>query len=146
MKTNMNIILVDDDSDDRILFSEAFEELDSGDNLKMFNNGRQVLDYLKEAQDLPDIIFLDLNMGILGGLETLLEIRKNDRHRNISVVIYSTSSSEKDIEDTLVAGANIYITKPNDFNKLKEAIKKVLKTNFQFLSGEMDRDTYVLVT
>lgn len=146
MKTKMSIILVDDDPDDRMLFSDAFSELDSGGSLQLFDNGRQALDYLREAEALPDIIFLDLNMGIIGGLETLLEIRKNERYSKLSVVIYSTSSAEKDIEDTLVAGANIYITKPSDFNRLKEALARVIKTNFQFLTEGLDRDTFVLVT
>lgn len=146
MKSKMNIILVDDDPDDRILFSEAFEELDSGNILNLFDNGMKALEYLKQADKVPDIIFLDLNMGIMGGLQTLIEIRKDDRYRNLSVAIYSTSSAEKDIEDTLAAGANVYITKPNDFGRLKAVISKIMKANMHFLTEMLDRETFVLVT
>ncbi|MNX88688.1 Chemotaxis protein CheY [compost metagenome] len=82
-------------------------------------------------------------MPIMGGLETLREIRKNQRYKSLSVAIYSTSSSEKDIEETLVSGANIYITKPSNFQCLKDAISKIMK--MQFHISELNRDTFVFV-
>ncbi|MCY1496265.1 hypothetical protein D9M68_301950 [compost metagenome] len=81
----------------------------------------------------------------MGGLETLREIRKNERYKLLSVVIYSTSSSEKDIEETLVAGANIYITKPTNFRVLKDTLTKVMKMNWQYRASELDKNNFVLV-
>lgn len=146
LNETMHIILVDDDAEDRMIFEEAFSQLNSGNQLLMFQNGLEVLNYLNENETVPDIIFLDLNMPIMGGLETLREIRKNDRYRQLSVVIYSTSSAEKDIEDTLIAGANVYITKPNNFETLRDTIAKVIHVNWQFLSSGLDRETFVFVT
>lgn len=60
------------------------------------------------------------------GLECLKEIRHSERLQGIAVAIYSTSSSEKDIEETFVQGANVYIKKPNDFNVLKQTLGKVV--------------------
>jgi len=145
LEEKMHIILVDDDADDRMLFEEAFNELNSENILKMFKNGLEVVDYLNSIEDVPDIIFLDLNMPIQGGLETLKAMREIDRYKMISVAIYSTSSSEKDIEETLVAGANIYITKPTNFQCLKDTIRKVINMNWQFLSSGLNRDTFVFV-
>jgi len=148
MKTSdklMQIILVDDDTDDRLLFEEAFNELDSGKNLTIFKDGREILDYLYTRAEIPDIVFLDLNMPTLGGIEILREIRKDEKYQKLSVVIYSTSSAEKDIEDSLIAGANIYVKKPNDFETLKETLRKVIKMNWQFQSAELNRETFVFV-
>jgi PleD family two-component response regulator len=55
----------------------------------------------------------------MSGFECLKIIRANSRFKDVSIIIYSTSSSEKDIEETFIEGANIYIKKPNDFTKLK---------------------------
>jgi len=140
---NLKICLVDDDKDDREIFKDAFNELGTGDDLMTFNNGLEVLEYLEKIEHVPDIIFLDLNMPIMGGLETLQIIRKNYRYKSLSVAIYSTSSSEKDIEETLVAGANVYITKPSNFQCLKDAISKIMK--MQFHASELNRDTFVFV-
>lgn len=142
---NLKICLVDDDKDDRKIFQEAFDEINSGSDLQTFNNGLEAIDYLDSLEYVPDIIFLDLNMPIMGGIETLREIRKNDRYLLLSVAIYSTSSAEKDIEETLVAGANIYITKPRNFQTLKDTIAKVIRINWQFHASELNHDTFVLV-
>lgn len=142
---NLKICLVDDDKDDRKIFQDAFNELDSKTDLKTFNNGLEVIEYLSEIEEVPDIIFLDLNMPIMGGLETLKEIRKGDRYKSLSVAIYSTSSAEKDIEETLAAGANIYITKPRNFNCLRDALKRVIKINWQYQSSELSKENFVLV-
>lgn len=140
---NLRICLVDDDKDDRETFQDAFNELNSDNVLMTFKNGLEAIDYLNAIEDVPDIIFLDLNMPIMGGLETLREIRKNERYKLLSVVIYSTSSSEKDIEETLVAGANIYITKPTNYRVLKNMLTKVMKMNWQYHTSELDKDTFV---
>lgn len=140
---NLKICLVDDDQDDREIFQEAFNDLNSGNDLSTFNNGLEVIDYLTSVEVIPDIIFLDLNMPLIGGLETLREIRKNERLKTLSVAIYSTSSTDKDIEETLAAGANIYITKPASFSSLKDMLKKVIKMNWQYLNSELDKDNFV---
>ncbi|RKS25614.1 response regulator receiver domain-containing protein [Flavobacterium endophyticum] len=142
---NLKICLVDDDNDDREIFEEAFKELNSENSLIIFKNGLEIIDYLDKVEEIPHIIFLDLNMPIMGGLETLKEIRKNTRYKLLSVAIYSTSSSEKDIEETLAAGANIYITKPANFERLKDTLRKVIKINWQYHAAELDKETFVLV-
>jgi CheY-like chemotaxis protein len=123
----LNIMLADDDEDDRLFFREAFEEVKIKTNITTFNNGVQLMDYLNDStHPLPDIIFLDLNMPRKSGLECLQEIRNDERLRQLSVAIYSTSSSEKDIEDTFIQGANVYIKKPSDFGKLKKILSDVV--------------------
>lgn len=139
----LKIYLADDDTDDTEIFQEAFGELDSGNELKIFNNGLELIDHLDSSDEIPDIIFLDLNMPLMPGLETLKMIRNNERYGSLCVVIYSTSSAEKDIEDTLAAGANIYIHKPADYRALKQTISKVMKIDRQFRSGELDRDNFM---
>jgi CheY-like chemotaxis protein len=86
---------------------------------------------------MPHILFLDLNMPYMSGFECLKVIRADVRFKDVSIAIYSTSSSEKDIEETFVEGANIYIKKPNDFAKLKK-VKDVLNINWQFHSSGLN--------
>lgn len=136
---------MDDDKDDRELFEEAFSELNSANDLKLFKDGLELMDFLDKAEDLPDIIFLDLSLQIMRGLETLRKIRKNERYKMLSVAIYSTSYVEKDIEEALIAGANVYINKPSNFLSLKEIIGRVIKINWQYASSDLNRDTFVFV-
>jgi len=146
MLTNENtlrILLADDDEDDRTFFSEAIAELKMSNQLTLFNDGKDLMDYLVQPDAaLPHILFLDLNMPYKNGLDCLKEIRSDQRYKDVSVAIYSTSSSEKDIEDTFIEGANIYIKKPNDFSQLKKVIKEVVHMNWQFHSSGLNKETF----
>ncbi|AWI27280.1 response regulator [Flavobacterium pallidum] len=139
----MNIILADDDEDDRNFFNDAIQELKMNSTLITFKDGKELIDYL-EAPDtvLPHIIFLDLNMPCKTGFDCLKEIRENPKLKDVSIAIYSTSSSEKDIEDTFIGGANVYIKKPNDFSKLKKVIKDVVNMNWQFHTSGLNKETF----
>ena len=142
-KDSMHILIADDDEDDRTFFSEAMMELKMNNKLTLFNDGKDLMDYLS-CPDIvmPHILFLDLNMPYMSGFECLKEIRADDRFKDVSIAIYSTSSSEKDIEDTFVEGANIYIKKPNDFSNLKKVIKEVVNINWQFHSSGLNKETF----
>ncbi|GAA5029906.1 response regulator [Marivirga lumbricoides] len=141
----IKILLADDDEDDRLFFEDAIEALPMRTTLKMVKNGKELMDLLLTNDVIiPDIIFLDLNMPGKNGLEYLTEIRNNSKLESISIAVYSTSSSEKDIEDSFVKGANIYINKPNDFNDLKEVLKKVLCTNWQYINTSFNKESFLL--
>ncbi len=144
-KTSVEILLVDDDSDDRNTFKDALSELKIGTNLKLLEDGRGLLEYLEDPDNkTPDILFLDLNMPYKTGVECLIELRQHSKFNDLSVAIYSTSSTDKDIEDTFIHGANIYIKKPNDFGKLKKVLNDVVNMNFQFHNSGLNKETFLL--
>ncbi len=139
------ILLADDDEADRLLFIEIFSEIKIKTIVETFNNGLELMQFLNEKDALlPHLLFLDLNMPIKDGLQCLKEIRNNEKLKNISVAIYSTSNSQKDIEETFLNGANIYITKPPDFNSLKIVLEKAVITVYQYQQGGMRRDDFLL--
>ncbi|MCB0745362.1 MAG: response regulator, partial [Ignavibacteriae bacterium] len=110
----LRVFLTDDDEDDRLFFQESIESIDIETELVLFKNGDELMSYLNsEDAKLPHLIFLDLNVPVKTGLECLKEIKVSDKLKNLLIAIYSTSSSEKDIETTFVNGANIYINKPD---------------------------------
>jgi CheY-like chemotaxis protein len=142
-KTPMNILLADDDEDDRSFFNDAIKELKMNNNLTIFKDGEELMDYMNNPDSvIPHILFLDLNMPCKTGHDCLKEIRANPRFKDLSIAIYSTSSSEKDIEDTFIGGANVYIKKPNDFNKLKKVIKDVVNMNWQYHTSGLNKETF----
>lgn len=146
MQNNLiNIVLADDDEDDRLFFTEAFEELKIKSNVSTYNNGVLLMEYLNKTDSiLPELLFLDLNMPKKSGIECLVDIKKNDRLKDMIIAIYSTSASEEDIEKTFVLGANIYIKKPNDFKKLKKALSEVVTTNWQYQTDSLNKDNFLL--
>ncbi len=144
-KNQMKILLCDDDIDDRMFFSEAMEELKMDNILTVFDSGIKLMDYLNHPDtDVPHILFLDINMPCKAGLECLKEIRENSKFKELVIAIYSTSSSEENIEETFANGANIYIRKPNEFNELKRTIHHILNMNWQYHTSGLNKETFFL--
>ena len=144
-KDYIHIILADDDEDDRLFFTDAFDELKMKTKVQTYNDGVELMNYLMtENAVLPDVLFLDLNMPKKNGIECLHEIKANKRFDDIAIAIYSTSSSEEHIEETFVNGANIYIKKPNDFNTLKKVLSDVVTINWQYHTSGLNKDNFLL--
>ena len=141
----IHIILADDDEDDRLFFTDAFEELGMNTKVNTYNDGVDLMNYLNEEDAvLPQVLFLDLNMPKKSGIECLIEIKANNKMSEIAIAIYSTSASEKDIEETFVLGANIYIKKPSNFKQLKKVLSEVVSINWQYHTNSLNKDNFLL--
>lgn len=141
----INILLADDDEDDRLFFKDAFMEIKVKTNVTLVNDGAALMDHLiQNGHHLPHILFLDLNMPHKNGIECLEEIRNNEDLKELPVAIYSTSSSDEDIEETFVKGANVYIKKPSDFNTLRKILEEVIVINWQYHTSGLNREIYLL--
>lgn len=140
----LHIILAEDDSDDRLFFKEAFDEVKIEHTLTTFENGNDLMNYLQHVEELPHIIFLDLHMPGKSGLDCLKEIKSHISLRDITIAIYSTSGLSDDQEKTFIAGANIYIKKPNDLSVLKKILTEVVYINWQYVTDGLNRENFML--
>ena len=145
MNTNQpyHILLADDDHDDRKFFADALEKLNVPHKLSDFPVCEDLLNAIT-TENSPDIIFLDLNMPYLNGLQCLREIRKNKKFDTIPVVIYTTSGNRKDIERTFEEGANIYVIKPNRFNEIVNVLQDILSTDLKKYIHDKSMEGFVL--
>ncbi len=126
----ITILLADDDADDRMLAREALAESRLANDLRIVEDGEQLLDYLYrrgkyEGADAPrpGLILLDLNMPRKDGREALKEIKADAGLRSIPVVVLTTSKAEEDIYRTYDLGVNSFITKPVTFEGLVQVMK-----------------------
>jgi CheY-like chemotaxis protein len=128
MKTeNWNTIFIaDDDAEDCEIFAEALKEVNAAAKLTASKNGHELMALLhKPPVPQPDVIFLDLNMPIKSGYQCMKEIRENPALKNHIVIVFTTSSLKEDIDKMYQLGANLYIVKPSDFERLKEILRTV---------------------
>lgn len=126
-----SILLVEDDADDRMLFTDALHEITADIRLKTASHCDDGIDSLIKPQDeLPDLVIMDINMPGKNGLECLEDIRKHVRLRKLPVVILSTETDEDVIKDAYRRGANFFISKPNSFQALKHEIKKIISLDW----------------
>ena len=120
-----NVLIIDDDQDDREIFLEAVKDVSSHINCIPFSDGETALEKLKQKAIMADAIFLDLNMPRMTGMEFLQHTRNNETLKNIPIIVYSTSSY---IEATRLntAGATDFITKPDNYYDLVQILRNHL--------------------
>lgn len=123
-----NLLLADDDEDDCDFFKEALDELSIPFSLDTVSDGVQLMDFLSEKSEdnLPDILFLDLNMPRKNGTECLTEIKQNEKLKQLFVIIFSTSLDVNIVDTMYEKGAIYYIRKPGDYAELKKVIKNAI--------------------
>ncbi|MBO9202963.1 MULTISPECIES: response regulator [Niastella] len=122
---NKTYILVDDDSDDRELFTLALHNVAPAIHLHCFKNGSEAIQHLKTFSTTADLIFLDLNMPVMDGWECITQLKQDISLKHIPVIIYTTSSNEKDIQRAREAGAKCYFIKPDDFATLNKTLSLI---------------------
>jgi CheY-like chemotaxis protein len=130
-------LLVDDDPDDIDLFEEALKRVDTSIEFYRAEDGSEVISLLKQDKIQPDIIFLDINMPDMNGWDCLAELKKDQKLKDIPVVMYSTSSAAIDGKKAISNGALGYLEKPPTFHELEEFLLKLVPASSSSLNDAL---------
>jgi Response regulator containing CheY-like receiver, AAA-type ATPase, and DNA-binding domains len=132
MTERKTLFIIDDDEDDKLFLHEAMNDLNIPIDCYYANNGEAALKQLRdEGIPVPDFIFLDLNMPKLNGRECLVEIKKLPRYLKVPVIIYSTSSHQKDKQEIMQLGADYFLTKPTRISDLCTHLMDIFSTDWK---------------
>ena len=118
----IDILLVEDNPNDAELAQRALRKANLGARLAIARDGAEALEYLFNNRPRPKVIFLDLKLPKIDGVEVLRRVRSDDRARSIPVVVLTSSQEEKDISECYRLGVNSYVVKPVEFDKFYKAI------------------------
>jgi two-component system response regulator len=126
-----SILLVDDNPNDEQLTLRALRKNNILNRIVIARDGAEALNYLsadsadREANELPQVVLLDLNLPKIGGLEVLRRIRAEERTRPLPVVILTSSNEDQDLLAGYTFGANSYVVKRIEFHQFADAVKQV---------------------
>lgn len=135
METHLNIFLAEDDADDQIFFEKALSELPVSAKLKIFRDGEELMKYLvsnSNDDNSKNILFLDLSMPNKTGFECLIEIKQNEKLKELKVVMITCSLTKSiDFEQYMITtltkmGADGFIRKTNSFKELKSIVETTI--------------------
>ncbi|MDO5968654.1 response regulator [Flavivirga aquimarina] len=126
MKTNLNILLIEDDMIEVMKLNRAISSLQLTHKITEANNGEEALKVLELKDRLPDIILLDLNMPKINGIEFLSILKNDERMKYIPTIILTTSSNQKDLLECYKIGIAGYILKPLKYEDYITKIEKLL--------------------
>ncbi len=126
----VDVLLVEDDPGDVYLIREAFAHNKVHNALHVVSDGVAALDFLRRRgaypeAPRPDLVLLDLNLPLRDGREILAEIKADEDLRTIPIVVLTTSEADEDIARSYDLGANAYVTKPVDFDRFIEVVRKI---------------------
>ncbi|MBA4746881.1 MAG: response regulator [Muricauda sp.] len=127
---SIHILLVEDNEGDIVLTVEAFEESNINTDISVVRDGKEALEFLSregiyQEVELPNLILLDINLPILNGIEVLDWIKSDSELKKIPVIMLSTSSRQKDIDQAYAKHANCFVTKPIDMENFLKVILKI---------------------
>jgi CheY-like chemotaxis protein len=127
MSTQPTILLVDDDPEDQEIFSMILEQITAKVRFLCSDNGVNALKLLTAEQDLsPEIIFMDMNMPLMDGMQCLAEMRKSLKLKEVPIYMYSTSAQDSIVAECRRLGANGFLKKVANLSDFENSLKTIL--------------------
>ncbi|MCE1164629.1 MAG: response regulator [Bacteroidetes bacterium] len=129
----VEILLIEDDPSDIKLTLKALQKYSLANKVTVLKDGEEALEFLfsegryegRDNRNMPKVIFLDLKLPFVDGIEVLRRIKHNESTRRIPVVVVTSSRENRDIEECYKLGVNSYIVKPIDFEKFLESVSNL---------------------
>lgn len=128
MERSKSILLIEDNKHDQYFFIQAINEIPNAILYAIAINGKEALDKLRGADFLPDIIFSDINMPVMDGIECFAEIIKTSRLKDIPFVVLSSDISKSELLSQM--GVKVFIEKPANCQLLQKLIERVIEMDF----------------
>jgi CheY-like chemotaxis protein len=119
--------LIEDNPDDVAFFEHALAGVGLGNQVRIISDAPDALGCLGPGAGavlaLPRVIFLDLKMPLISGLDVLRQLRADARTKTVPIVVFSSSREERDLGEAYHSGANSYVVKPMDFDQFAETVR-----------------------
>ncbi len=131
------VLIVDDDPDDRMIIQETLKTCDATVECYELQHGNGVLEYLNTnfTDTLPSFILLDLNMPGKSGKQVLNELKNDSKYAGIPIIIFTTTASAKERQETYALGANCFVTKPHNYNAFRGILNAITSLYCQPMSN-----------
>ena len=126
--TLINVLVVDDDSDDTAIIKDTIEEVSLRHAVHCLHRSEKLFEYLDSLNpaDLPSLIILDYNMPVITGVALLKQLKSSHLYKHIPVAVYSNSTFGKHKDECMNAGACIYVSKASTVREIQEDLKRIL--------------------
>ncbi|WP_018611203.1 response regulator [Segetibacter koreensis] len=128
MPTSGPIVFIDDDLDDQELYSEAIEQLQLTNQVKFLSDGNEALSYLRTTSDKPFIIFCDINMPVLNGIELRDKINNDEnlKRKSIPFIFLTTTATKEVVKQAYFMSVQGFFEKPKSFEEIKSTFRGII--------------------
>lgn len=137
-----DVLLAEDDNDDVIVFELAMKQANIPADIRVAKDGDKLFTMLKQL--IPDILFLDIHMPCKDGISCIIEIRRNKDYDHLPVIMYTSHTTDKYIEDSYRNGANMYLMKSKTVQELSANLKRIFSVDWKRNMYFPPKQNYVL--
>lgn len=132
MRKEVTILIAEDDRGHASLIRKNIVRAGISNEIRHFHDGQELLDFLFDAEDAPHrsgevsyLLLLDIRMPKVDGVEALRKIKQHKEFRKIPIIMLTTTDDPREVENCHQLGCSNYITKPIDYEKFVDVIKKL---------------------
>jgi CheY-like chemotaxis protein len=141
--TGLKILLVEDDKDDVMFFTEAIKKLGAYASIIVVGNGEELFDQMEQSHDF-DVIFLDINLPLLDGKQCLKKLKANEFYKDIPVIMFTGSSAQTDVDESYEFGAHFHLVKPYAQINYVESLKIVLAQDWKVKQPRPSKEKFLV--
>lgn len=134
MNEKLTIFYADDDIDDLEFFKLVIKRISDSYEVVTYLDGYELLEALNNPPPAPFLLFLDINMPRINGLEVLKKLRESDKYLHLPVIMLSTTKDGPFVQKSMDLGANYYVPKSSRFEDLRQSIEHSLKIDWKNFS------------
>lgn len=122
------IVFIEDDIDDQELFAEAIDQLKIPNKIRFFDNGQEAISYLLTTPEQPFIIFCDINMPVLNGIELRNKMNNDEylKEKSIPFIFLTTAANKEIVEEAYYMSVQGFFQKPQNFPEIKSILQEVI--------------------
>lgn len=142
MNEKLTIFYADDDLDDLEFFKLIIKQIGGNYEVVTHADGVELMAAINNPPPTPYVVFLDINMPKMNGLEVLKKLRESDKFKNLPVIMLSTTKDGPYVQQSLALGANYYVPKSSRFDELKLSIEHSLQINWETFIPDHSNFTY----
>ncbi len=129
----VKVVIVEDDPNDAELIARVLKKHNLAENLVLLKDGAEALDFLlapgghvpAAADAFPRVVFLDLKLPKVDGIEVLRQMKADARTRTLPIVILTSSTEQRDLKEAYELGANSFVAKPIQFEEFSQAVAQL---------------------
>lgn len=129
LNSTIVLMIVEDDDAHAELIQEHLAEVGIKNNIIRFNNGEEAWKFLNDKKERNHnksfLLLLDIRMPKMSGVELLAKMKSNEDLKKIPIIMLTTTDDDREIDECYRLGCNCYITKPLDFKKFTETLKRL---------------------
>lgn len=123
----IHILLIEDNEGDILLMNEALLKRPSVKKVSVAKNGQEGIDFVNKEKNFqevetPDLIILDINLPLKNGYEVLKVLKGSEKTRMIPIIVFTTSSTAKDVDKSYEELANLFVSKPSNIEEIEQAV------------------------